>query len=64
MDKKFPVTYDMTFCISKCKKKCYRHISQYKFKRGYLYGISNFDCEHKGILKKYEKYFNKENNNG
>ena len=31
-----PRTYDMTFCVSKCKNKCERHYSQYEFEKGRL----------------------------
>ena len=47
-----PRTYDMTFCVSKCKNKCERHYSQYEFEKGRLYSISSFDCENKGKVKK------------
>ena len=53
-----PRTYDMTFCVSKCKNKCERHYSQYKFEKGILYSISSFDCENKGKVKK--NYIGKE----
>lgn len=47
-----PRTYDMTFCVSKCKNKCERHYSQYEFEKGRLYSMSSFDCENKGKVKK------------
>lgn len=47
-----PYTYDMTFCVSKCKNKCDRHYSKYEFDDGRLYSMANFDCENKGKLKK------------
>lgn len=46
-----PRTYDMTFCVSKCKNKCERHYSQYEFEHGRLYSMADFDCEKRGILK-------------
>jgi hypothetical protein len=46
-----PRTYDMTFCVSKCKNKCERHFSQYEFEKGRLYSMADFNCEGKGRLK-------------
>jgi len=43
--KKFPYTYDMTFCVSECKHKCERHISKYKFEIGRLISQADFNCE-------------------
>lgn len=43
-----PRTYDMTFCISKCKNKCERHYSKYEFEKGRLYSMADFNCENKG----------------
>ena len=40
-----PRTYDMTFCVSKCKKKCDRHYSLYEFECGRLYSMADFNCE-------------------
>ena len=42
-----PRTYDMTFCISKCKNKCERHYSLYEFEKDRLYSMSDFKCKHK-----------------
>lgn len=44
-----PRTYDMTFCVSECKKKCERHYSQYKFDVGRLISMANFNCEKNNI---------------
>lgn len=46
-----PRTYDMTFCVSKCKKKCDRHYNKYEFDLGRYYSMANFDCENKGQVK-------------
>ena len=46
-----PRTYDMTFCVSKCKNKCERHFSQYEFEKDRLYSMSDFNCEGKRRLK-------------
>jgi hypothetical protein len=40
-----PRTYDMTFCVSKCKNKCDRHYSLYEFEGGRLYSMADFNCE-------------------
>ena len=40
-----PRTYDMAFCVSKCKKKCERHYSQYSFDTGRLYSMAEFNCK-------------------
>ena len=46
-----PRTYDMTFCVSKCKNKCERHFSQYEFEKGRLISMADFNCENKKLLK-------------
>ena len=46
-----PRTYDMTFCVSKCKNKCDRHYSLYEFEDGRLYSMSDFNCEEQGQVK-------------
>jgi hypothetical protein len=46
-----PRTYDMTFCVSKCKNKCERHYSQYDFDKGRLVSMADFNCENKEILE-------------
>ena len=43
-----PYTYDMTFCVSKCKNKCKRHYSLYEFEKGRLYSMADFNCKNKG----------------
>ena len=45
--KEEPYTYDMTFCVSKCKNKCDRHISNYSFQVGRLISQADFNCEEK-----------------
>lgn len=40
-----PRTYDMTFCVSKCKNKCERHYSKYEFETDRLYSMADFNCE-------------------
>ena len=46
-----PRTYDMTFCVSKCKNKCERHYSLYEFEKGRLYSMADFNCEKLGEVK-------------
>lgn len=45
--KEEPYTYDMTFCVSKCKEKCYRHIDHYSFEVGRPISMADFKCEEK-----------------
>lgn len=40
-----PRTYDMTFCVSKCKNKCERHYSLYSFDKDRLYSMCEFNCK-------------------
>lgn len=42
-----PRTYDMTFCVSKCKNKCDRHYSLYEFEEDRLCSMADFNCENK-----------------
>ena len=49
-----PRTYDMTFCVSKCTKKCERHYSQYEFELDRLYSMADFDCEKLGKTKQIQ----------
>lgn len=49
-----PSTYDMTFCVSKCKNKCDRHYSLYEFDEERLCSMADFNCENK------KRFINKE----
>lgn len=55
-----PRTYDMTFCVSKCKNKCDRHYSLYEFESGRLYSMADFNCEIKKILEVNERRKNEQ----
>lgn len=42
-----PRSYDRTFCVSKCKKKCDRHVDNYTFAPYRLISQADFNCENK-----------------
>lgn len=43
MERKSP-SHDITFCVSECKDKCMRHISNYEFEDNEKVSMCNFDC--------------------
>ncbi len=40
------VSHDITFCVSECKKKCWRHISRYDIKSEFI-SMAYFNCDEK-----------------
>lgn len=53
--KKEPTSYDVTFCVSKCKDKCWRHTDNYEFAPDILISMADFDCENKKGEKRKQR---------
>ena len=53
------ISHDITFCVSECKNKCMRHISNYKFKEDELVCMSDFNCTSDNNKQNFEaiQYF-------
>lgn len=53
------ISHDITFCVSECKNKCMRHISNYKFKEDEIVSMADFNCENDDTKEKFEaiQYF-------
>jgi len=58
MEKKSP-SLDITFCISECKNKCMRHISNYNIDPRETISMCRFDCTEEDIREQWEtiQYF-------
>lgn len=52
-------SHDITFCVSECKNKCMRHISNYTFKEDELVSLEDFNCIDDDIKRLFEaiQYF-------